>query len=124
MFETRLVQIFVSGASSACAAQRNNAGTMSEQTIIMDYLEFDYFHFDEDEQSLRRESLTLLVVGHQNESSACYFITKGGTHSGWHGSWIAERHDDTGLLIRIKLYFFVERYMGVADSPGYGIPWA
>ena len=83
---------------------RRSAGSMAHLPIILHYLEFDYYHYDP-WKPRKCESLTLLAVGHRNVVSLCYFITQGGNHSGWHGSWSADEHDDTGLPTRLTLFF-------------------
>ena len=84
------------------AAQLLSHHTMARLPSILHHLEFDYY----DERKLPMcESLSLLAVGHRNVLSLCHFSTRYGKQSGWHGSWSAEEHDDTGLPTRLTLFF-------------------
>ena len=69
---------------------------------ILHYLEFDYY---DTRKHPKRESLLLLAVGYCNVLSQCYFITRKGVCSGWHGSWSADEHDDVGVPTRLTLFF-------------------
>ena len=84
------------------AAQLLSHHTMARLHPILHHLEFDYY----DKRTLPMwESLSLLAVGHRNVLSLCHFGTRYGKHGGWHGSWSAEEHDDTGLPTRLTLLF-------------------
>ena len=95
-------QVLVACLPLVCAEQPNCCRTMVRVPTILHHLEFDYYY---KRKYLLCESLSLLAVGHRNVLSLCYFITQGGNHSGWHDSWSADEHDDTGLPTRLTLFF-------------------
>ena len=100
-----LAQVTLACLPLACAEQPNCCRTMACLPSILHHLEFDYY---DKRKRTECDSLSLLAVGHRNVLSLCHFVTWKGVESGWHGSWSADAHDDTGLPTRLTLILFVE----------------